>query len=397
MITQSTKLNLIPGRVFPHVNVVQYDYGSRTLEFPIWNGEQRFTLTNAMTAQIQGTKPDGHGYSYTATVDTTNNIIVADLTQQMTAVKGDCISEIVISKTGERIGTLNFVLVVQPAALNDDTIVSDTELPNIIAMATEQMLDAEAWAKGTKNGIDVPADADQYHNNAKYWSDQAEYVSGDAEAWAVGTKGGIPVSSDDPTYQNNSKYYSEQADTSATNAANSEAVAIQKATDASNSASAAAISATTAANSATQSANSAYAAATSATDAANSANAAALSETNAATSEANAAASEVSANNSASRAATSELNASNSALDSEAWAIGERGGVLVPSSDVTYENNSKYYAGVSHSTYLDCILALQNVQAIYTIVRQFLGTLYLAAESGDTLATESGDKIVLDY
>ena len=30
---------------------------------------------------------------------------------------------------------------------------------------------------------------------------------------------------------------------------------------------------------------------------------------------------------------------------SESWAVGERNGVPVPSSDDTYENNSKYYAG----------------------------------------------------
>lgn len=40
---------------------------------------------------------------------------------------------------------------------------------------------------------------------------------------------------------------------------------------------------------------------------------------------------------SASAAATSESN-------SEAWAVGERGGTPVGSTDPTYENNSKYYA-----------------------------------------------------
>ena len=393
---QEIILQRSPTSVKPTVNVSQFDDG---LQFRIimYDGATPYTPEAGAIPRIDGIKPDKHGFSYVNAVSQAGNVLTVTTNKQMTCVAGTVPCEIRFVKENVNIGTLNFDMIVEASPINDDVDISETVLPVIIELATEQMLTAEAWAKGTKNGVDVPADADQYHNNAKYWSDQAEYASGDAEAWAVGTKGGIPVSSDDPTYQNNSKYYSEQADTSATNAANSEAVAIQKATDASNSASAAAISETAAANSATQSANSAYAAATSATDAANSANAAALSETNAATSEANAAASEVSANNSASRAATSELNASNSALDSEAWAIGERGGVLVPSSDVTYENNSKYYAGVSHSTYLDCILALQNVQAIYTIVRQFLGTLYLAAESGDALATESGDKIVLDY
>ena len=37
--------------------------------------------------------------------------------------------------------------------------------------------------------------------------------------------------------------------------------------------------------------------------------------------------------------------AEESAEDSEAWAIGKRGGQDVPSTDATYHNNSKYYAG----------------------------------------------------
>lgn len=36
-------------------------------------------------------------------------------------------------------------------------------------------------------------------------------ATSDAEAWAVGTRNGIPVDSSDPTYHNNAKYYAEQA------------------------------------------------------------------------------------------------------------------------------------------------------------------------------------------
>lgn len=139
MITQSTNLNLIPGQVLPHINVSQYDYGSRTLEFKLFNGNQSFTLTSSMTAKISGTKADMHGFEYDATVDTTNQKIVADLTQQMTAAAGDVTCELIIKKSGERLGTCNFVISVEKAALGDGTIVSDTELPAIIAEATAQM------------------------------------------------------------------------------------------------------------------------------------------------------------------------------------------------------------------------------------------------------------------
>ena len=43
-------------------------------------------------------------------------------------------------------------------------------------------------------------------------------------------------------------------------------------------------------------------------------------------------------------AAVSETNAENSALDAEAWAVGQKDGSDVPSTDPRYENNSKYYA-----------------------------------------------------
>lgn len=43
-------------------------------------------------------------------------------------------------------------------------------------------------------------------------------------------------------------------------------------------------------------------------------------------------------------ASESETNASGSASDAEAWAVGQRGGVDVGNDDVTYHNNSKYYA-----------------------------------------------------
>ena len=68
--------------------------------------------------------------------------------------------------------------------------------------------DAEAWAKGTKNGTPVPSTADQYENNSKYYSEES-YKN--AEAWAVGQRGGVDVPSTDPAYENNAKYWAEQS------------------------------------------------------------------------------------------------------------------------------------------------------------------------------------------
>lgn len=235
MITQIVKLNLIPGIVLPRINIVQYDKESRTLQFEIWNGEQRFILTNQMSAKIQGTKSDRKGFDYTATIDTTNNIVVADLTQQMSAAKGEAICGIILLKGGERIGTLNFVMDVRPAALNDDTDISDSDLPDIIAQATEQMLTAEAYAKGTRDGVPVTSGQDGYHDNSKYYKDLAATSETNAatsataasnsatsaaqsatsadtnalksEGFAVGKQNNVDVPSTSPYYHNNAEYY----------------------------------------------------------------------------------------------------------------------------------------------------------------------------------------------
>ena len=75
--------------------------------------------------------------------------------------------------------------------------------------------DAEAWAVGTKGGVPVPSTAPQYHDNSKYWSEESEDNAEDAEAWAKGTKDGTPVASDEPQYHDNAKYWAEQAQQSA--------------------------------------------------------------------------------------------------------------------------------------------------------------------------------------
>lgn len=67
----------------------------------------------------------------------------------------------------------------------------------------------------------------------------------------------------------------------------------------------------------------------------------------AAQSASNASTSETNAGTSATNAHTSELNAAASATaaaDSEAWAVGQKNGVDVPSSATQYHNNSKYYS-----------------------------------------------------
>lgn len=121
---------------------------------------------------------------------------------------------------------------------------------------------AEAYAVGQINGQDVPSSHTNYHNNAKYYSDNADASATasetsklNSEAYAIGKRNGTDVDSSDPAYQNNSRYYAGQAASSATAASSSAGSAARSATSASSSSTNASNSATAAAGSASDANN----------------------------------------------------------------------------------------------------------------------------------------------
>lgn len=104
--------------------------------------------------------------------------------------------------------------------------------------------DAEAWANGTRNGTTITSGDEAYNKNSKYYATQAGNSAtsasnsatnaatseDNAEAWAVGQINGTDVASTASQYHNNSKYYAEQANTKAGNASTSASNAASSAT-----------------------------------------------------------------------------------------------------------------------------------------------------------------------
>lgn len=167
---QEIKLNIVPGGVIPVLHATQYDVG-RELKFLIFDGNSPASLTGT-TATIEGTKPDGNGFSYECTIS--NNEVTVETTAQMTVLSGSIDCKITFFKESDRIGTALFILDIEKAALNSDTPISEAEIPPIIALAREQEQNAEAWAVGTKNGEPVSEDDPQYENSSKWWAEYAE-------------------------------------------------------------------------------------------------------------------------------------------------------------------------------------------------------------------------------
>lgn len=144
MIEQEYRLNLVPGsgEMPPVVHVSQYDVGSRTLRFRLHNNGVLFAMPSNAEITCDGIKPDKKGFSYEAFAD--GNDVLVNIEKQMAVVSGPVICQITIKSGLQTIGTANFTLAVETGPLNDDTDVSETELPIIMQNANEAAEKAQA-------------------------------------------------------------------------------------------------------------------------------------------------------------------------------------------------------------------------------------------------------------
>lgn len=169
---QELDLQYAPIGVNPVVHVSQYDVG-RQFKLKIYDGATAYSMPSGTTARIDGLKPDGNGFSYTDAVSVSGNIVTVTTKDQMTVLDGTVLCEIRFRNGFNDIGTLNFKLEVEKSPINSEIPISDTEIPAIIDLAQNYMLNAEAWAVGTKDGVPVDDTEPQYNNNSKYWAEQS--------------------------------------------------------------------------------------------------------------------------------------------------------------------------------------------------------------------------------
>lgn len=138
MYTQETNLNVVPSGVRPVIHCSQYDNNLSAIRFKLYKDNAEFSIPSGAAVIINGYKPDNTGFSYAASA-ISGNMATIDMTQQMTAVAGDVLCELRVRTSNQIIGTLNFILRVEPAPLQDDSILSETDIPLI-----EQAVDIAA-------------------------------------------------------------------------------------------------------------------------------------------------------------------------------------------------------------------------------------------------------------
>jgi hypothetical protein len=142
MLTITRALNVYASGIPQIINLSQYDDDWRLI-FNLYTSTGTFNMPPGTTAQIQGTKTDGNGYQATAVVS--NNTVAVSGDVQITAAAGANDFEIVIFNNNKRLSTINFTIQVEHAALDADTVTSETVLKDITNLS-QAVVDAEAAA-----------------------------------------------------------------------------------------------------------------------------------------------------------------------------------------------------------------------------------------------------------
>lgn len=137
MITQTHRLDVVPGGITTVVHVKQYQT-DESLVFELFSRFGDFEISaNFTECTVRGTKSDGNGYSANATCDPSNNSVTVQLTEQMTAVAGRQPYEITVTDSTGRMITTTFILDVHRAALDADTVESESVIKEVQTIVEE--------------------------------------------------------------------------------------------------------------------------------------------------------------------------------------------------------------------------------------------------------------------
>ena len=110
MAIENITLNLIPTGDTPSIHVAQFDV-DRPFNVTLKEGEDDFTPTG-YTIELQVRKVDNNIVT-AVPVQTSDNVVTFNTTQQMTACSGTNLAELQLTKDSQTFATLHFYLVVQ--------------------------------------------------------------------------------------------------------------------------------------------------------------------------------------------------------------------------------------------------------------------------------------------
>ena len=158
---ETIKLDLVPGKKMPSLHASQFDDG-RAYHIDLTENRVPYVLDGTETISVIVRKCD----STLVTMDIANTFanksyLEFEVVEQMTACSGFNYGEIILEKNGDRLGSLNFYLVVETAP-DENGITSQSEINNLARqvhdIVVEELADNGAEETGydnTESGLDA--------------------------------------------------------------------------------------------------------------------------------------------------------------------------------------------------------------------------------------------------
>ena len=125
MLTKQYNIDMTPGGIQTIIPLNQYE-SDVTLQFQLYSRDGSLAIESGTTAAFRGTKRDGNGIDTVTGVTLSGNSVTVQVSEQMTAAAGRNVFELYLEKDGKKLFSSNIVLMVERAALDKDTIRSDS-------------------------------------------------------------------------------------------------------------------------------------------------------------------------------------------------------------------------------------------------------------------------------
>ncbi len=172
---------------FSYITAVQGDENSRFAKITLLSGGVAFVPPTGATAALRCKKPDGTFILNDATINE-NGEIVAELTENMLAVVGNCRCEVTIYDNGSSLTSVPFIVKVTAGAVDPDVESTDEYTALTAALAKVQGVGnlAEAAAEDATAAYnkmaEIEADIDEHTEAANTATERANTAAAQAEA-----------------------------------------------------------------------------------------------------------------------------------------------------------------------------------------------------------------------
>lgn len=186
-IVHHTSVDFTLRHVSEAVHLVQGDVTLPVIAVSMYADGQPYAVPSSATVNFRLNKKDGtYIYNPALGVDSARTTAYIEVTEQTCAAAGEFSPEIEVINGADVAGSSKFKMIVEPNAIQEGMIESSSEGHALIGYAN----DSRKWAEGKDlDGNDVTSSDPQYHNNSKYWAQEANVTI------AVGTT----TTASDPT------------------------------------------------------------------------------------------------------------------------------------------------------------------------------------------------------